>query len=297
MVVIDAANHKLNYQQSRIDNGIGALKTKYQGSARSGAATLISRAKAQERVPHRRDHYTINEDTGEKVYSYTYETYINKKTGKEIPRTTLSRQMAERKDGYDLSSGTVIESVYANHANSMKDLGNQARLASLSKEPTPYSRKAKATYSVEVAALDKKYRAAVKARPLERKAQILGGEMYKSKLEDNPGMSNSDKKKEKGRSIRLARTRLDASKPVIEITAPEWEAIEMGAISPTRLKSILRNADMDAVRGHATPRATKGGLSTAKTSRALALIKAGYTTAEVASAIGVPVSQIRTLDK
>ena len=307
MVVIDAVNKELNYKQSRLDNGIAALKTKYQGSARAGAATLISRAKSEERVPARRDHYTINEVTGEKVFSYTRETYIHKKTGMEIPKVTRSRKMAESKDGYtfvnskgklvDLSSGTVIESVYADHANKMKGLGNQARLATLTQEPTPYSRKAKVTYRDEVASLNKQYKAAVKARPIERKAQLLGGEIYKSKLDSNPGMSNSDKKKEKGRSLVLARTRLNATKPVIKISTREWEAIEMGAVSPTRLKGILRNADMDAVRIHATPRAVRGGLSSAKTTRALSLIKAGYTAAEVASAIGVPVSQIRTMDK
>ncbi len=297
MVVIDAANHELNYKQSRLDNGIAALKTKYQGSARSGAATLISRAKGEQRVPARRDHYSINPKTGEKVFSYTEETYIHKKTGVETPKLIKSRQMAERKDGYDLSSGTVIESVYADHANKMKGLGNQARLATLTQEPTPYSRKARATYLAEVTSLDKQYKLAVRHRPIERKAQLLGGEIYKSKLEANPGMSNSDKQKEKGRSLVLAQSRLNATKPVIKISPREWEAVEMGAVSPTRLKSILRNADMDEVRTHATPRAVRGGLSTAKTTRALSLIKAGYTAAEVASAIGVPVSQIRTMDK
>ena len=297
MVVIDAVNHELNYKQSYLDNGIAALKTKYQGSARSGASTLLSRAKGEQRVLERRDHYTIDTETGEKVFSYTHETYIHKKTGVETPKLIKSRQMAESKDGYDLSSGTVIESVYADHANSMKDLGNQARLATLAQKPTPKSAKARATYLAEATSLDKKYKLAVKARPIERKAQLLGGEIYKSKVDANPGMSNSQKKKEKGRSLVLARTRLDATKPVIKITPREWEAIEMGAVSPTRLKGILRNADMDAVRTYATPRAARGGLSTAKTSRALALIKSGYTAAEVASAIGVPVSQIRIINK
>lgn len=44
MVVIDAYKHHLNYKQSAIDNGIADLKTKYQGSARAGASTLISRS-------------------------------------------------------------------------------------------------------------------------------------------------------------------------------------------------------------------------------------------------------------
>ncbi|MCK5611813.1 helix-turn-helix domain-containing protein, partial [Candidatus Pacearchaeota archaeon] len=307
MVVIDAANHELNYTQSRLDNGIAALKTKYQGSGRAGAATLISKAKSEERVPQRRDHYTINPKTGEKVFSYTYETYIHPKTGKEISLTTKSTKMGESKDGYqfvnrkgklvDLSSGTVIESVYADHANNMKSLGNQARLATLKKEPTPYSKKARVAYKPEVISLDTQYKAAVRHRPIERKAQILGGEIYKAQVVANPGMSGVEKKTAKGRALVLARIRLGATKPVIKITPREWEAVEMGAVSQTRLKGILRNADMDAVRTYATPRAVRGGLSTAKTTRARSLIKAGYTAAEIASAIGVPVSQIRTIDK
>lgn len=58
MVVIDAEKHKLNYKQSEIDNGISALKAKYQpaidGGRPGGAATLISRAKSQDRVPEYR---------------------------------------------------------------------------------------------------------------------------------------------------------------------------------------------------------------------------------------------------
>ncbi|AUE23745.1 hypothetical protein [Siphovirus 29632] len=45
MVVIDAEKHYLNYKQSERDNGIAALRKKYQGENGHGAATLISRAK------------------------------------------------------------------------------------------------------------------------------------------------------------------------------------------------------------------------------------------------------------
>ena len=110
-------------------------------------------------------------------------------------------------------------------------------------------------------------------------------------------MSYADRRKAKGRSLTVARRRLDARKPPIEITSREWEAIEMGAVSPTRLRGILRNADMDIVRSYATPRAIRAGLSPGKTSRAKALINSGYTAAEVAQALGVSVSQIRTMDK
>lgn len=301
MVVIDSAKHELNYKQSAIDNGIGALKENYQGSKRSGASTLISKAKSEDRVLARHDNYSINPETGEKVFTHTGENWVNKKTGKVIYRTQKSHKLPEAyqkgETAYDLSSGTVIEKTYADHADKMVRLGNQARKATLDRKPTPYNRQARETYATEVEALDRSLKAAIKHRPIERKAQLLGNEIYKQKVEATPGMSEKEQSVWKGRSLTLARTRLGASKPTIDITPRQWEAIEMGAVSPTKLKDILRNADMDLVRTYATPRASRAGLSTAKQTRAKALQQSGYTNAEIANALGVPVTAIRDLDK
>ncbi|PEY46257.1 phage tail protein, partial [Bacillus thuringiensis] len=73
MVVIDAEKHKLNYKQSEIDNGIAALKKKYQGKANAGASTLISRASSEKRIPERKARSAskggpIDKKTGRKVY-------------------------------------------------------------------------------------------------------------------------------------------------------------------------------------------------------------------------------------
>lgn len=299
MVVIDAAKHELNYKKSYEDNRIAALKQTYQGSARKGASTLISRSKSQERVPLRREHYEIDPTTGKKVYTHTDEVYTDKK-GNIRTKQMRSTKMGEAdtpEKVFKLSSGTPIEKVYANHAIKMKDLANQARLASLDSKSVPYSRQARITYQKEVDSLNAKYKEAVRARPLERKAQLVGNEIYKAKVESTPDMSYADKQKARGQSIQSARSRLKSSKQVIEITPREWEAIEMGAISTTRLKGILRNADMDVVRSYATPRAVRTALSTGKASRAKALLKGGYTNAEVANVLGVPVSQIRDLEK
>ena len=67
MVVIDAGKHKLNYIQSEKDNGIDALKDKYQGyidedgNKVGGASTLISRANADAHVTKRRGTPYINQ--------------------------------------------------------------------------------------------------------------------------------------------------------------------------------------------------------------------------------------------
>lgn len=296
MVVIDAVNHELNYKQSYIDNGIASLKKKYQGGANRGASTLISKSKSEERVPQRYDHYDIDPVTGEKKYTFTNRTYISKKTGKEVPYTTKSTKGAEF-PLEKLTSGTLIEGVYGKHRDNLINLANEARLASTKVTPTPYSRQAYKTYFEEVKSLDRKYKNSIKAKPIERKAQVLAKELYRRKVAENPEMSYKEKTKQKGKAIRLARSRLKSNKPSIDITPREWEAIEMGALSKTKLKNILRNADMDVVRNYATPRAIKAGLSPSKKTRALQLIKAGYSSAEIAGALGVPVTQIHNIDK
>ena len=66
MVVIDAVKHHLDYQKSYVENGIAALKKKYQGhydddgKYHEGASTLISRAKSPTQVDKRQGTPKIN---------------------------------------------------------------------------------------------------------------------------------------------------------------------------------------------------------------------------------------------
>lgn len=90
MVIIDAEKHKLDYQTSAIDNNIAGLKKKYQGGERSGAATLISRAKSEERVPLRKDTYSIDPVTGKKQYQYLTNTYRVNSKGQKVRVTVDS---------------------------------------------------------------------------------------------------------------------------------------------------------------------------------------------------------------
>jgi hypothetical protein len=294
MVVIDAEKHELNHKQSRIDNGINALKKKYQGGATAGASTLITRASSELRVPHRLDSYHIDRVTGEKIYTETNETYVNK-AGVVIPKTTKSTKIQETSSAKELSSGTVIEKVYATHADKLKSLANRARLETIKSHASHYNPLANKTYAKEVTVLDAKLNLAVRNQPLERKAQLVAGTIYRSKLQQRPSMSSADKKKAKGQALAEARVRVGAKKPTIELTPREWEAIQMGAISPTKLARILRNSDMDRVRELATPRTTVG-ITTAQETRTRALLAAGYTPAEVSNATGISVTQIRNID-
>ena len=294
MVVIDAEKHGLNYELSYAQNGIAALKKKYQGSSRGGAATLLSRAKSQMRVNERKEYFSIDPETGAKVHAYTNASYLND-AGKKVPRTTMSTKMAETTDANTLSSGTVMEKVYARHANRMKALANKARLASLKSEPIPYSPEAYKTYKAEVDSLKAKLALAQRNAPLERQAQRLGNAMLRDLKISDPTMSKRDLKAARGRMLVSARARVGAAKPRIEISEREWAAIQLGAIRKTPLQNILKNADMDVVRELATPK-TRHGISPAKENRARELLKAGYTVAEVAAATGATKSQIDSIE-
>lgn len=298
MVVIDAEKHNLNYKQSAIDNNIEGLKKKYQpqpnkSKGYGGASTLISKSRSEERVPKRSMRYSIDPKTGEKIYYYTGETYINSK-GKTILRTTKSTQMAEASDAYSLSSGTAMESVYANYANEMKALGNTARKESLSSKGTQRSSSAAKVYSKEVESLNTKLMKAKYNAPLERKAQIMAGSVVYKKKQSNPDMDRAEIKKIGNQALANYRSKLGAKKETIDITGKEWEAIQANAISPSKVSEILDNADLEQVKELAMPRESRTIPQYVK-SRAKSLIASGYTQSEVSSMLGISVATVNSL--
>ena len=298
MVVIDSEKHSLNFKQSEKDHNIRQLKAKYQGGPNKGASTIISRANSQERIPRRKlrrakDGGPIDPKTGEKVYNSTPETYVNKK-GKTITLKDKTTKMAATRDARTLISdngGVLIEHVYADHANRLKALANKARKESYLTTPRPISKTAKKTYATEVDSLLAKLNTARKNKPRERQAQVVANTVVKQKLYDNPNMDNDTLKKVKAQALNEARTRTGAKKQNIPITPREWEAIQAGAISNNRLKSILDNTDLDLVKQYATPR-TKSGITPAKAARARSMAKNGYTQADIAAALGVSASLV-----
>lgn len=301
MVVIDAEKHNLDYKQSEIDNGIRSLKKKYQGTIdengkyHEGASTLISRAKSETSVVKRQGSPKIDDNTGELIWKQVDEpTYIDKRTGKTKVRTQQSTKMAETKDAYTLVSeaDTPVERAYANYANKMKALGNQARLEILSAGKIQYSAAAKETYQAEVDSLKAKLNIALKNAPRERQAQTMANAVVAAKKQDNPGITKEEIKKASQQALSQARAAVNAKRETIKITDREWEAIQAGAISENQLNQIINNADMTSLRQHATPRTTTT-ISTAKQSKIAAMNASGYTTAEIAEAIGVSTSTVR----
>ncbi len=303
MVVIDAEKHHLDVDRSYRENGIAALKRRYQtrpdmpaSNRLPGASTLISRAGSQKRIPQRRPRPAskggpIDPVTGRKMYEETGRTIINKQ-GIRVLKRERTTQLAEIEDARLLSSGTAMENVYASHSNALKALANRARLAYLRTGNLKYSPAAAKAYAGEVKSLNAKLDDALRKRPFERQAQIAAATRVRVITRENELDADAIKKL-KVQSLELARTRLDSKKPLIEITDKEWEAIQSGAISSHKLDQILDNAKADRVKELATPRQPRV-MTSAQMARARAILSAGYTQAEVAARLGIPVSTLNS---
>lgn len=297
MVVIDAEKHGLNYKQSAIDNGIRTLREKYQTdpeTGKSGAATLISRAKSRTYIPDRKDRPAkdggaVDRETGKRVYVETGK--VNYRTGQ--PSMQRKKALEVTDDARTLSSGTRMEELYADHSNRLKDVANQARREAVNTPRAEYSRSANKAYATEVSSLKVKLDLALRNRPLERQAQLIANVQVKAKRDANPGMDASTLKKIKNQALEDARARTGAKKDRVEITPQEWDAIQAGAISDSMLSTILDNANMDTVRTLATPR-PELLMSPSKVLRAQSMIQAGATRAEIAAQLGVSVTTLDT---
>jgi hypothetical protein len=300
MTVIDSEKHSLNYKQSEIDNGIRELKAKYQTKPDGkvgGAATLISRAGSEKRIGERKarsaaEGGAVDKVTGEKKWTYTNETYVNKE-GKTVQRTIKVSKLAEEKDAFKLSSGTPMEAVYANHSNNLKALANEARRVAVNTPNTTYDKTAAKTYASEVASLNSKLDTALRNKPLERQATLYANAVRKAKKDANPSMSKDDLKKIERMALAEGRSRVGARKTPIQITQPEWNAIQAGAISNNKLNQILQNTDLDLVKQLATPRDAPV-MGSARVSRAKAMLAGGATPSEVAEALGVSTSTLNS---
>ena len=298
MVVIDAEKHKLDYKKSEADNNIASLKKKYQGRIdedgryHEGAGTLISRAKSETPVIKRKGSPIIDPETGKQTWKTVEDPeYIDRRTGKTKIRTQKSTKMAETDDARTLSSGHPTEEAYADYANKMKALANQARKEMITTGKIPYSASAKATYQSEVDTLLAKLNVALKNAPRERQAQTMANATVNAKKQENPDMTRAEIKKVSQQALTTSRASVGAKRIPIEVTDREWEAIQAGAISEFKLTQILNNVDIDKLRQRATPRTTTS-LSTAKVNKISSMAASGYTTSQIAESLGVSVSTI-----
>jgi hypothetical protein len=295
MVVIDAEKHNLNWKLSAEQNGISNLMQKYQGRKQGGASTLISRASGRKEIPRQeprsyKEGGPIDPKTGRLMFTPTGE--INSKTGKLL--TTTTTKLAAVSNAHELSSGTKIEDVYAEHSNRMRDLANMARKELVATPNIKVSDSAKKTYANEVQSLNAKLALAIRNRPLERQAQIFANAVVKAKTDAHPEIKDDAAQMKRVRSQALigARIRTGASKSDIQLTESEWHAIQAGAISHSKLRDILNYADLDRVKELATPK-TGPLMNTSTIARAKAMLASGHTQAEVAQALGVGLTTLK----
>ena len=307
MVVIDAEKHHLDYKKSEVDNDIALLKKKYQGRIdedgkyHTGASTLISRSKSETPVLKRKgsprinqvgkEWYDPNQPEGALLWKSVEEVYVDAKTGKTKIRTQKSTKMAETQDARSLSSGTVQEEIYAEYANTMKALANDARKTMISTGDIKYSPSAKDTYRKEVNDLEAKLNESLKNAPRERYAQTMANAEINAKKQYNPDMTRSEIKKASQQALAKARAAVGAKRTNVDITDKEWEAIQAGAISPNKLSQIIKNTDPDVIRARATPHTTVK-LTTVQKNKIRAMVASGYNTAEIAKQLGRSESSI-----
>lgn len=316
MVVIDAAKHKLDYKKSEIDNNIAALKKKYQPKyddngnyiGYGGAATLLSKSKGEESVDKRqgtpkvnmkdKPWYDPNRPEGALIYTvaddveYTVKK-VNKRTGEITEtvkrKTQRSTKMAETDNAHSLVSQAKhpMELIYADYANSMKALANQARKEMMTTGKIQYNKNAAAVYSEEVNQLKRKVNDALLNAPRERAATRMAYAEVQAKLQSGQ-LEKGDMKKASQKAVNKYRQQYAAiarSDRSIKITDREWEAIQAGAISETLLVKILNNADVSELRQRATPRATTA-VTPAMANRIKAM-SASYTNAQIAEKLNI----------
>lgn len=299
MVVIDAEKHGLDWKASEKDNGIKELKKKYQGHIgedgryHEGAATLISRSKGEVSVNKRVGSpiMDVMKKTGEVKYKEVVETYIDK-NGKEKVRTQQVSRMSNTPDARTLSSGTRVEEIYASYANTLKRMANEARKEAVNMQMPKVDRNAAVVYKKEVSSLKAKLNENLMNAPRERQAQMIANSVLNAKKQDNPNMSNEDKRKIGQQALVAARTKVHAQRKEINISDREWEAIQAGAVSPTLQAAIFLKTDQDKLKERAMPRTNTRELSEAKKNRIAALHASGYTTDAIATALGVSTSTV-----
>lgn len=314
MVVIDAYKHRLDYKRSEQENGIPELKTKWQGSARSGASTLLSKATSSVYLNEVQEKRAVSKMTPDELKRWKAGEVIEEPTNRmgvklkktledgtkvweKVPIQSKVSRMSRTDDAYSLTSGgsrentTQIEAIYADHANRMKALATEARKQARAVPKPNYDASAAKIYSEEVKSLKAKVAIAEKNQPYERRAQGVANLLLKQLLADNPEMTKEDKKKMEGKMLERARKAVGAGKKYIYVEDKEWEAIQRGAISNSLLKKVMKESKPDRIRELALPK-SYSGMAPGKVARAKAMLAAGHTQADVADILGVSVSTL-----
>lgn len=239
----------------------------------------------------------VNDITGEVTYtdksgdiSYRVNT-----------RKQQSTRMAETDDAYTLISEAKhpMEILYADHANAMKAMANQARKEMVTAGKIKYDASAKKVYQKEVDALNARLNTALLNASRERaalRAANIDIQNKKQAYEEEHGteMKKKDVKKISQQAVSKYREEVGSVSRrdrAIIISDREWEAIQAGAVSENTLTKILANTDVDSLRERAMPRATST-LSPAKINQIKSMNASNYTLEQMATKLGVSRSTI-----
>lgn len=316
MVVIDSPKHKLDYKQSEIDNDIDALKEKYMrheyvdpltGEVKTsrGASSIISRASASARVYKHRGQQRIDPETGEKYWPddklATRDVLVplRDEQGKIVrdPKTNKPVKVRSGEKEYvpiettwmDITAdakalvkdpNNIIETSYAEYANALKSMANEARKEAIVGPKLIYSPEANKKYAVEVADLMAQMNEASKNKPRERQAQTLANIWYAHYIDANGELDKEDAKKIKDKMLKKARAEVGAARVEINISDKQWEAIQAGAISHSKLMTILSKADQERFYSLALPKET-AAITPAKETKIRAMIASGFSISDI----------------
>lgn len=303
MVVIDAEKHKLDYKRSERENGIQELKKKWQirvdedGNEHfGGASTLLSRRKQTVYVPERKGSAHIDKETGELIYKESGRRYFDKKKGEFVDAQQKVSLISMLPDARTLSSGTPQENLYADFSNELKSLARQARKEAANMKGLVYSPSAAKEYRTEVDSINAKLEAVIANKPKERRAMVIANANIKAKIQAldlDPKLDKKEIKKISSVEMQRARDSIGASgsKTRIVFTDREWEAVQKGAISDSKLTKILNASKSDEIVKRAMPKAATV-MTSAKMAKAKAMLANGYTYNEIAKACGVPESTV-----
>lgn len=234
-----------------------------------------------------KDVYATNPDTGRPIYE---------KTGEMKKRMQSVSRMDKAKDAYELLSDNPNnkEILYADFANKMKSMGNEARKEYLAVPHQRMDPAAKKKYANEVASLEKQLNTALKNAPRERLAQRIATQIIADAVKENPDMDADEAKRIKGQALIGARDRAGAKKTRVQFTVKEWEAINAGAVSENQLVKLLKNADAEQYKKLATPRESRVSSSTAI--KIQQLLNAGWSRNDIVNAGYASMETVRDIE-
>lgn len=242
------------------------------------------------------DRYTPVKRVDSKTGAVSYTDKSGSISYKLGVRTQKSTNMAETDDAHTLVSEAryPMELIYADYANSLKALANQARIDMTNTGKIAYDASAKKVYQKEVDSLKRKLDDADMNKPRERAALRKANAEVLAKKESDKTMKSGDIRKVSQQAVAKYRQEVGSvsrKKRNIDITDREWDAIQSGAVSENTLTRILNNADIDKIRARATPRSVNT-LSQAKINRIKSMASSNRTISEIAAQLGVSSSVV-----